>query len=231
MNQSLPSTTTAPSTAQRFQDRLATLVGQPWFWAVLVLFLLTGPLVRVMLMDAPGKLPNYGTVDHFRLLNHRGEPYGSPELKGRVWVAGVVCTACPYYNPDYARQMAEIQHRSRNLGTAFQLVSLSINPSVDTPKALAEFATTLRASKRMWNFVTGPVDQVKATVVNIMSRSAIANHPGPPPKTNSKLAPNRTQFLALIDGRMQIRGYYDCRKETSIDELMGHIGLLANSKD
>ena len=230
MSQTSAKNTAAPGVAQRFHDRLAALVGRPLFWALLVSFLLAGPLLRVMLMDAPGKLPIYGTVDNFRLLNHRGEPYGSPELKGRVWVAGVVCTACPYYNPDYARQMSEIQHRSRNLGTAFQLVSLSINPSVDTPEALAKFAADLRASKRMGNFVTGPVEQVKSTVVNIMSRSAIANRPGPPPKNTSKLDPNRTQYLALIDGRMQIRGYYDCRKKTSIDELMSHIGLLANSK-
>ncbi len=217
--------------APQHHDRLATLVGRPSFWAVLVMFLLAGPLIRVMLMDAPDKLPIFGTVENFRLVNHRGEPYGSPELKGRVWVAGVVCTACPYYNPEYAKQMAEIQHRSRNLGSAFQLVSLSINPSVDTPKVLAEYAKSQRASQRMWNFVTGPVDQVKATVVNIMNRSALANRPGPSPKKGSRLEPSRTQYLALLDTRMRIRGYYDCRKETAIDELVGHIGLLANSRD
>src|SRR4051812_17997326 len=105
------------------QDAAAWLVGKPWFWiaAISLVFLL--PLGRALARSVPQLPARKLALPAFQLVDQRGQPYGSADLRGRIWVADFVFTSCPTVCPKLTKQMQKIQHRARNLGDAFHLVT------------------------------------------------------------------------------------------------------------
>src|SRR5205823_2404785 len=132
-----------------------------------------------------------------------------------------IFTRCPDACPLLTDRMGKIQHRARNLGTAFQLVSFTVDPEWDTPQRLLTYSRAHRASPRMWAFLTGPYDVIRHAVVDGM-----------------KLAMERGQSVAdigsifhssrvvLIDPQMRMRGTYDVSTDDGLDTLMRDIGMV-----
>ena len=209
--------------------RLRDLAGKPWVWAVIVAVLLALPLIRVLTLHEPNAVPVLGKVAQFKALDQRGTVFGTDDLRGRVWVGGVICTACPYYNPEWTDRLFQVQHRARGLGDTFRIVSLSVNPTVDTPEVLRTWAHDHRASERMWVFATGKPDVLKRAVIGLMNRSTLQGQPLPDPK-KPVFNPARAPFVALVDYRLNVRGYYDTRKDEEIDRLMREMKLVANER-
>ena len=107
----------------RLQSKVAALVARPGFWVVLVGILFTLPIVRSVRAKLPPPLPVLGTIGEFALTDQEGQPFGSVQLKDRVWVADFIFTRCPTACPLLTERMTKVQHRGRNLGPAFALVS------------------------------------------------------------------------------------------------------------
>ncbi len=38
---------------------------------------------------------SYGTVPNFQLVNQEGQPFGSAQLAGKIWIADFIYTSCP----------------------------------------------------------------------------------------------------------------------------------------
>jgi protein SCO1/2 len=196
------------------------------FWVFFVIVGMTWPIVRNVTMDTPARLPIRGSVGNFRLINQHGQAFGSAELKNRVWVAAMVCTECPYASPEFTDRFAAVQHRSRGLGDAFHMVTFTMDPESDTPERLLQHAIAKKTSRSRWSFLTGPTELVKQAMAETFGMLMPRKKRGDPPMKgfNSE----RSYALALIDQRMQIRGYYDCRDDAEIDKLMSDLGLVAN---
>ncbi len=177
----------------------ARLVSKPAFWAVAIAILLGWPIVRAVRQTLPPRLPVLGTLAEFKLRDQTGRDYGSDELRGKVWIGNVISTRCPTLCPAVTERMSKVQHRARNLGASFRLVSFSRGPEHDSPEVLAEYAKKHRASPRLWSFLTGdraPIDE-----------------------------PEHGR-LVLVDQRLQIRGYYITEDDRVIDRLLRDVGLL-----
>jgi protein SCO1/2 len=174
-------------------------------------------IVRAMTTKLPPPLPLLGQLGDFRMTDQDGQPFGSAELKGRVWVANFIFTRCPTICPLQTEKMGQVQHRARNLGNAFHIVSFDVDPEYDTPEKLKEYAGKHHVSPRMWSFVTGPYEGLEKTIVRDM-------------KVSMGKDENRNVFhgthVVLVDASMHIRGYYDVAKEAGVDQLMHDIGLL-----
>ena len=87
--------------------------------------------MRTVSIRLPPPLPVISRVPNFQLTDQYGQPHGSDQLRGRVWVANFVFTRCPTICPELTRQMGKVQHRARGLGDAFRLVSFSVDPEHD----------------------------------------------------------------------------------------------------
>jgi protein SCO1/2 len=205
------------------QRRVAGIVGRPLFWAAFVGLLAGLPMLRTIMTELPPPLPVLATIPDFELRDEHGQPYGSAQLRGRVWVANFIFTRCPTICPAFTAKMGQIQHRSRGLGQAFRLVSFTADPDYDTPEVLAAFARKHRASPRMWSFLTGPFDAVRKTVVDGMK---VGMGRGGPESDFASIF-HGTHFV-LVDKDMQIRGYYDSSAADSVDRVLRDAGLLAN---
>src|SRR5437762_5488277 len=96
------------------------LVAKPVFWVLFVGTIFGLPIVRAMTNPLPPALPLLGAIGDFEMTDQDGQPFGSAELRGRVWVANFIFTRCPTICPLQTEKMYHVQHRSRNLGSAFQ---------------------------------------------------------------------------------------------------------------
>lgn len=201
---------------QRLQARAASLVARPLFWVLFLAALTAWPIARSIRAERqlPQNRPVIGAVREFALVDQNGEAYGSNELRGVVWIAHFSSTRCRGTCGQMLDRMSNLQHRTRNLGEAFRLVTLSVDPEHDNSARMAKFAFAQRASRRLWRFLSGPV----ATVEQLLEDFQVAK--GMP----------QTRF-ALVDGALQIRGFYDLSDDGSLDLLVRDLGLLVNRGD
>jgi protein SCO1/2 len=204
------------------------LVRRPSFWVIALAIAFILPLGRAIAFS--GKVPSSPSLSmplpEFRLTNERGEPFGSKELLGRVWVADFVFTSCPTACPKLTARMAEIQHRTRNLGDAFHLVTFTVDPENDTPERLAAYAAKHRASKSRWTFLTGPLGDLETTVVKgfKIAMGKEESSPG-----SGIFGIFHGERLVLVDAKGNVRGYYEATDE-GVDALLRDIGLIVNGR-
>ncbi len=96
----------------------------------------------------------------FSLTSQNGIPYGSAELVGKVYVANFIFTTCPSVCPLLTRAMEGLQLRFSQHKLPIELLSLSVEPDVDTPKKLIDYAQSRNLKLSNWNFLTGDKNTV-----------------------------------------------------------------------
>jgi cytochrome oxidase Cu insertion factor (SCO1/SenC/PrrC family) len=97
------------------------------------------------------------------LTNHDGQPMRlySDVLKGRVVIVNSFFTSCRESCPMMAATFAKLQARlGDRLGKDVFLVSISVDPTNDTPTKLKEFAASFKALPG-WLLLTGSKDNVE----------------------------------------------------------------------
>jgi len=206
--------------------RLAALVSRPLFWGIVVLTGLIIPVLNQVLRAAPPPLPVLGTLPDFRLVDQAGQPFGSAELKGYVWMAGFIFTRCPTICPALTSRMAKIQHRARGIEQGFRLVSFSVDPAYDTPARLDEFARHYKASPRMWKLLTGSLDNMKSTVEQGLKVAM-----GSPQGEQDFASLFHGTHFVLVDRELRIRGYYDSSAPDVEDRVLHDATMLINRGD
>jgi len=211
----------------RLQARLAALVSRPLFWSLFIALGLAIPIVRSLRVGLPRPLPVLSAVSEFQLTDQNGQPYGSQQLRGKVWVANAIFTRCPTVCPASTQYMAQVQHRGRGLGEYFHLVSFSVDPDYDTSQKLLAYAKEHKVSPRMWSFLTGTRGQLTSVLNDglkiYMGKDQTAG--------DDLMSIGHGSHFVLVDGRMRIRGYYDLTADGALDALLRDAGLLASRGD
>ncbi len=210
-----------PGLGRRLEGHLGALVASKWFWLVLILALVGMPILRSVRTELPPPLPVLGKVPAFSLTDQYGKPFGSKDLEGKVWVANFIFTRCPTICPLFTQKMGVVQHRGRNLGEYFHLVSFTVDPEHDTPEKLLSYSKAHRVSPRMWSFLTGSREELKALIVN-----GLKVHMDKGDDDDLMSIAHGSHFV-LVDTKGQIRGYYALEDEQTLDKLMRDAGLLA----
>ena len=222
------------------------------FWALFVLVAFSWPVSRVLKKALPPKLPVLGTIDAFALVDQEGRPFGTADLQGRVWVASAVRTSSPAA-VDLVKELGKIQHRVRNLGPAFRLVTIGVDAVEDAPMRLSDFTNRHRVSPRIWHFLSGEPEPLRRAHAAIGVRLGALDTAGEPgakaqgmpganaPGADVPTAPARATSpdssadgpltVAVVDAKMRVRGRYDLADPNAIDTLLYHVGLLVNRGD
>src|SRR5229473_5532507 len=68
---------------------------------------------------------SYGSVPEFVLVNQDGQNFGSAQLRGKIWIADFIYTACPGPCPMISSRMSELQKPLEK--TDVHLVSFSVD--------------------------------------------------------------------------------------------------------
>jgi len=159
----------------------------------------------------------YGTVPGFQLTNQNGQPFGSAQLSGKIWIADFIYTTCPGTYPMISSRMSELQKPLQK--TDVHLVSFSVNPEKDTPEVLRGYADKLQAEPGRWDFLTG----AKPAIYKLSHDGfKLAVSDG----SDAQGIPVHSTRIVLVDRHGQIRGYYDATEPEAITKLLADTNHL-----
>jgi len=204
---------TAAQTTDSAHETRRSIWRTPYPWVFFIgILLLT--LIRPMLRHEPEPPPVLGQVPPFSLTAASGEPFGSTDLAGRVYVAGFFFTRCPSVCPKLTAAMARLAERyDEERVDGVHLLSISVDPDYDRPERLLEYAAAYGVDPARWTLVTGDLEQIRTLVMRGF-RTPLGE---PDPEGNLIEIAHSTKFV-LVDGNGGIRGYYDS-DATGLDEI------------
>ncbi|PYK42120.1 MAG: hypothetical protein DME60_00105 [Verrucomicrobia bacterium] len=162
-------------------------------------------------------VPSYGMVPPFQLVNQNGQPFGSAQLNGKIWIADFIFTSCRGPCPLISTRMSELQKPLEK--TDVHLVSFSVDPETDTPEVLRGYAEKLHAEPKRWDFLTGP----KSAIYKLSHdgfKLAISDG------SDAEGIPVHSTRMVLVDRQGQIRGYYEGTEADAMTKLLADTNHL-----
>jgi protein SCO1/2 len=104
------------------------------------------------------KVPDFTLVDQY----HRQVKFS--DWAGKVVAISFVYTKCSF--PEYCFRLSNnlglvAKRFADRMGKDLVLLTITFDPSTDSPDALAKYAQTWKASGKGWYFLTGPAAEVK----------------------------------------------------------------------
>jgi len=203
----------SPVTTKRSTAWKATLILIPLVTAGMLFWLRQ---VQVnQLSNRP--LPAYGTVPAFELINQDGQPFGSVQLAGKIWIADFIFTNCPGPCPIISTRMSEMQRPLEK--SDVHLVSFSVDPERDTPEVLRTYSEKLHVRPGRWDFLTGGRDAIYS-----LSRDGFKL--GVSDGSEEEGTPVHSSRFVLVDRRGTIRGYYDAMAPDAVTKLLADTNHL-----
>jgi protein SCO1 len=163
--------------------------------------------------DSPGPLPTLHVVTDFELIDSDGKPFGRKDLLGKVWVADFIYTYCSGPCPKMSAAMADLHREPAFRDVRF--VSISIDPSRDTPESLREYAANYQADVARWKFLTGD----RAAIARLAKEGFLQADDAGDPLLHS------VQFL-LVDREGRLRGTYLGTSPNMQKRLRRHLNRL-----
>ena len=165
---------------------------------------------------AAEKLPQLGNVSDFALVDSHGAPFHSEKIKGKTWIVSLTYTNCKEPCTAVNETLAMI-HKTF-MAKDLKILSISSDPTQDTPLLLLDYAHNFRKGFDQWFFLTGETDQVHKTIKQLYKL--------PRGKKLQKFTPR----LVLVDTKGQIRGFYDSRNADAVKSLIYHAAALMEQK-
>lgn len=162
---------------------------------------------------------NYPIGD-FTFTNQDGEPVSKKDLKGKVWVADFIFTNCADVCPPMTANMAKLQDMLKEEGLEdVEIVSFSVDPTVDTPEVLKEYGHRFNVDFNNWSFLTG-YSQEEIEKFALENFKALVKKP----ETGDQVI-HGTDFY-LVDQNGDMRKYYTGLKEVPFEQIIEDIKTL-----
>ena len=158
-------------------------------------------------------LPVIATLPDFTLTRSDGRAVSRADLAGKVWVADFIFTSCAGICPILSARMAELQRGLGDRDPDVRLVSFSVDPTRDTPPALADYAERYSADPERWWFLTGD-----AKAIQDLSVGGFKLGLDPTGGTEAEPITHSSRFV-LVDQAGHIRGYYGTEDADALDRL------------
>jgi cytochrome oxidase Cu insertion factor (SCO1/SenC/PrrC family) len=102
-------------------------------------------------------------IPHARVRDQNGKQldFYTDLIKGKSVAINFVFTTCTTICPPLTATFRKVQQEARARGLDVQLISVSVDPTVDTPERLQDFAKKFKAEPG-WAFVTGDKAEIDA---------------------------------------------------------------------
>jgi protein SCO1/2 len=197
--------------------RRGSVLQSPYFWAVMGALIVI-PAMRPFLRHEPPPPPVQFELPQFALVDSGGAKFGSADLAGRVYVADFIFTRCGSICPQLTRAMGRLDQRYREHGVdGVRLVSITIDPTFDSPEVLGRYAAEYGIDTDRWTLLTGPPETIRTLIIEGF-HLGLGDPPGADTSGDRLVDIVHSGKLVLVDGDGGIRGYYDSDGE-GLDEL------------
>jgi protein SCO1/2/putative membrane protein len=165
----------------------------------------------IQLSPAGDSPERFGSIESFEFTDARGRRITDQDLLGSPWVAVpffVRCSGpCPSLTTDLRSRVYE-----ELLGTGARLVSFSVDPSYDTPEALAEYAARFDIDTERWLFLTGS-EEAMGRFIRDGLKVPLDRGPKAENATEEPEITHGTR-LPVVDAEGQIAGWYQAARAT-----------------
>ncbi len=158
-------------------------------------------------------LVTIGKVPQFSFTDQNNTTITNKDYLGKVYVVEFFFTTCPSICPIMNDNMAKIQNKFFG-NPKFAIASITINPEIDTPQVLKQYAKKHNISSPNWHFLTGDKQKIYE-----LANKGFNLYVG----ENSEVAGGfeHSGFFALIDKEGNIRS----RKDTQGNPVIYYNGL------
>lgn len=94
-------------------------------------------------------------VASFSFTDQDGNPFGTDQLNGKVWIADFIFTDCKTVCPPMTFEMAELQRQFAEQGLNVEFVSFTVDPSIDSSNVLKDYIKQYTDDESNWHLLTG----------------------------------------------------------------------------
>src|SRR5438132_3379674 len=147
-------------------------------------------------------LDDFGPVGSFAFTDKDGRAVRDTDLNGKVWIAACFFTCCPESCPQLSAALARLQGELANEPDV-RLVSLTVDPTTDTPQKLNQYAEGYEAIADRWLFLRPDERTVHDFVTQQLRLGVDRNREPDVTAINRMIHSNK---LTHIDRRGHIRG-------------------------
>lgn len=151
-------------------------------------------------------LPVLGRLPDFSLIERSGRPLTRDDLAGRLWVANFIFTSCRGVCPLLSSRMAKLRESLADIDPPVVSVSLSVDPTRDSPDVLRGYAERYGADPNDWLFATGDYAEIHR-LISEGFRLSVAEQSPEEAGESGELITHSDRFV-LVDEDSRIRGYY-----------------------
>lgn len=161
-------------------------------------------------------------IRDWEYIDQLNRPFGSEDLKGKVYVAEFFFTSCPTICPRVKGQMLRLEEEFADYPD-FRLLSFTVDPKRDTPEVMKEYAEKL-GTKDMdrWRYIHG--DKFEITELDADYLSIAEENPNAPGGFD------HSGYIVLVDREGFVRSYASGLDPGEVDYLMDDIRLLLEEK-
>jgi cytochrome oxidase Cu insertion factor (SCO1/SenC/PrrC family) len=152
-------------------------------------------------------------LEKFEMTSQQAEAFPFKELEGQVWIASLFFSSCPHECKSLNTAIASLNRDPEFKDVKF--VSISVDPQVDSPQTLAEYARLFDADPAKWLFLTGDLQQIGRFGRAIDVPAGYKTH---------------TKRLALIDRDGKVRGQYRYNDAAEIAQLRADLPAILAEK-
>lgn len=156
-----------------------------------------------------------GWLKEFELTERSGKSIQSQDLRGEPYIACFFFSTCPGTCTRQSNQMQLLQSKFK--GKPIKFVSISVDPEIDTPNVLSEYADKFQANKDRWLFLTGDMGYIIQIGTEKFFLSGVEKR-GHPDK------------FCLVDAQGDLVGSYSWQAQAERDLLTAHANELLGSK-
>jgi len=175
----------------------------------------------------PHASDRFGEVVDFRFTERSGREVSLEDLRGAPWIAVPFFRGCTGPCPGLTADLFAAFEESL-AGTGVRVVSFTLDPEVDTPEALREYAAGYSIEGDEWLFLTGP----DRALLQDFVRQGL----GVPVAESSEAGVEYGQSithgtrLPVVDPQGRIAGWYECARGGfgDVESFEASIGALVD---
>ncbi|HEY2349000.1 MAG TPA: SCO family protein [Puia sp.] len=171
------------------------------------------------------RLPVLGEPGHvagdFSFTDQDGKTITEKTVFNKVTVVEYFFTSCPSICPVMNKNLKEVYEKFKT-NSGFVILSHTVDPERDSVKVLKKYSGRFDASPPGWEFLTGNKDSLYQRA----SRDYLLAV-----EDSSNSAFIHTQYVALLDRKRQIRGFYDFTNKENVDKMEEAIQQLLKEDD
>ncbi len=165
---------------------------------------------------------SFGQLPDVTLVDSRGDVVGPARLRGSVWALSLLSRPLRFQTRAQTRGLAELN--TALAGTDLRLVSLSVDPSSDSPEELADFGAKIGADGDTWMLWTGTEPTVYR-LVQAAYRSVLVD------VTEEEMAGIMERafesHVVVIDAEGRVRGAYDLFADAGPAAILNRLRAVA----